>query len=190
MILAIFYTHFCSIKNSIKYFREKSPARFFYGLFFVIFGVIGLYAAMWGTFHYIVSLGGVGRIILKKIIYIMFSILFFMVSVSFAVLFYGLCFCGRETAFFLSMPIARSRILMYKFAESALLAGWIPLLGTLFYYLAYIQVGSKSPLLVAASPLFTIPALCISCFLGYILLILILRSGNLQKVALCAGVLL
>lgn len=151
--------------------------------------------------HFIVSLGGLGSVIIKKIIFVLFFILFFMVGVSFGALFYGTAFKGRESHFLMTLPITREKIISFKFFEAACLASWIPFLGVIFFFLAYSNVGKTScagysffcvadfPLAVI-TPLFAAPFFALSCFFGYLLTLFVARFLNLKAFFLIAGLFL
>lgn len=186
----IFIQRIYSARNSLLFFWQKSPLNFLFGLLFVIVSIIGMYMAMLGVFNFIITLGGIGTIILKKIIFIMFLVLFFMVGVSFAALFYGVAIASRETEFLFSLPLEKEKIILYKFTEAAIFAAWIPLVGIFFFFLAYAHVGAKSLFLAVCSVPFTFPLMAISCFLGYTALLLVLRFFNLKKFVLIATILL
>ena len=188
-----------SLRNSATALIRHSPRKFIYRLTFIIFAIAGIYCAIFGGLHFIVSLGGLGSAIIKKVIFILFFILFFMVGVSFGVLFYGTAFKSREAHFLLTLPLNRGKIMTFKFLEAAFFASWIPFLGIFFFLLAYSNVGRINPLLLfydvnfslaIISPLFVAPFFVISCFFGYLLTLFVARFLNLRIIFFVAGAIL
>lgn len=193
--------HLLSIRNSITDLTKHSPRKFVFRLIFVLTAILGIYCAIFGGFHFIVSLGGLGSAIIKKVLFILFFILFFMVGVSFGVLFYGTAFKSREAHFLMTLPLDRGKIMYFKFMEAACFASWIPFLGVIFFFLAYSNVG-KTPYsgfsvfcgtnfsLAVITPLFAAPFFALSCFSGYLLTLLVARFLNLKIFFFTAGAIL
>ncbi len=190
-----------SIRNGTADLIRHSPRKFAYRLTFILFSIAGIYFAIYGGLHFIVSLGGLGSVIIKKVIFILFFILFFMVGVSFGVLFYGTAFKSREALFLFTLPINRGRIMAYKFTEAAFFASWIPFIGLVFFYLAYSNVGKVNASwipgiyganfsLALVTPLFTIPFLVISCSFGYVLTLIVARYLNFRIIFFITGIVL
>jgi ABC-2 type transport system permease protein len=177
----LFLERFLSLKNRLYFSWRKSPRKFFVVVTFIVATLGGVYLAIWEGLDFIVSLGGLGTVIVKKIIFILFFILFFMVATSFGVLFYGVGFKSRETGFLLTLPVREEEIVFYKFIEAMVLATWIPFLGLSLFFLAYAQVGRTNALLPLVSLLYTTPFLVISCFFGYLGVLFITRFFNLKK---------
>lgn len=179
-----------SIRNKISFLIKLSPKKFVYGFIFILVSTAGVYFAIYEGLNFIISLGGLGPVIIKKLIFILFFLLFFLVSVSFGVLFYGLSFRSKEAQFLLALPIPREKILNFKFIEATILASWIPFLGTFFFFLAYSNMGNVGPSLALVSLLFSVPFFIISCFFGYLTALFIARYFNLKGMFLTAGVIL
>jgi len=193
--------HFLSIRNNVAALISHAPRKFTFRLIFVIAAILGIYCAVFGGLHFIVSLGGLGSAIIKKVIFILFFILFFLVGISFGVLFYGTAFKSRESHFLMTLPLDRGKIMYFKFIETACLATWIPFLGVVFFFLAYSNVGKASDSgfsffcgtnfsLAAVTPLFAAPFFVLSCFFGYLLTLLVARFFNLNKFFLTVGAIL
>ena len=176
-----------SIKNRISLLINLSPRKFVYGLIFILTSIAGIYFAIYAGLNFIVSLGGLGSIIIKKIIFILFFMLFFLVGVSFGVLFYGLSFKSKEAQFLLSLPVPRGEILSFKFIEAAVFASWIPFLGIFFFFLAYSNIGNAGTSLAFVSLFFSAPFFIISCCFGYLLTLFIVRHFNLKRILYTAG---
>lgn len=178
---------FFSIKNKLAFLTNFSPKKLAYGLIFILASIAVIYFAIYTGLNFIVSLGGLGSIIIKKIIFILFFMLFFLVSVSFGVLFYGLSFKSKESQFLLSLPMPRGKILSFKFIEAAVFASWIPFLGIFFFFLAYSNIGNAGTSLALVSLIFSAPFFIISCFFGYLLTLFVVRHFNLKRIFYTAG---
>ncbi len=183
-------TRLFSIKNRISFLIKLSPKKFVYGLVFILVSTAGIYFAIYEGLNFIVSLGGLGSVIIKKIIFILFFILFFLVGVSFGVLFYGLSFKSKEAQFLLTLPLPRGKILRFKFIEAAVFASWIPFLGIFFFFLAYGNMGKANFFLAFISPFFSAPFFIISCFFGYLVTLFIARYFNLKIIFFSVGLIL
>lgn len=177
----ILFSHLISLRNTLYFHWKKSPKRFLVTVAFLCIAFLGIYLGIWGGLQFITSLGGLGTVIIKKIIFLLFSILFFMVAISFGVLFYGTGFRSKETAFLLTLPIREEKVIFYKFIETMLFASWIPLLGMFLFFLAYSQIAGANIVFVLLSLLYILPFLLISCFLGYIGVLFISRFLRLKK---------
>jgi len=179
---ALFFSQIISLKNSLYFSRRNNPQNFFLGIFLVISSLIGIYVGIWKGLSFIVSLGSLGTVIIKKIIFILFFILFFMVATSFGILFYNVGFKSKETQFLLTLPFEEDQLLLYSFLKSAILAAWIPFLGLIIFFLSYSFIGKLSWVFILFMPLYIFPFLILACFFGYLATLLIIRFLGLKKV--------
>jgi len=180
--MAIFLTlRLKSFKNlASRYFRNY-PFRFLSIVFFSFTAIFGVYLVILEGFTFLVSLGGFGSIIIKRLFYILFFIIFFMLGISFGVLFYTASFRSRETEFLLTLPIEIRKISFFKFIESTLLASWIPILGLIVFIASYAKINHIPIFLPLLSFVYFIPFILISCFLGYLVCVSVLKFFNLKK---------
>jgi ABC-2 type transport system permease protein len=78
---------------------------------------------------------GLGTLLAERLLFLLFALLFVLLLLSNLIISYSNLFRNRETAFLLSLPVARDTIFQWKFIESTLLASWAflfliaPLLG-------------------------------------------------------------
>lgn len=177
----VLYPHLRALANFIYSHWEKSPPKFLTTVIFVGIAFGGVYSGIWGGLRFITSLGGLGALIIKKIIFLLFSILFFMVALSFGVLFYATGFRSKETEFLLTLPIKEEKVIFYKFIETMFFASWIPFLGTFLFFLAYSRIAKVNITFVFLSLFYILPFLVISCFLGYAGVLFISRFLRLRK---------
>ena len=180
--MAIFLTlRLKSFKNlASRYFRNY-PFRFLSIVFFSFTAIFGVYLVILEGFTFLVSLGGFGSIIIKRLFYILFFIIFFMLGISFGVLFYTASFRSRETEFLLTLPIEIRKISFFKFIESTLLASWIPILGLIVFIASYAKINHIPIFLPLLSFVYFIPFILISCFLGYLVCVSVLKFFNLKS---------
>lgn len=172
--------YFLALKNHLCALRNKSPRGFILGAALLFFAIFGIYFALWEGLAFIISLGGLGTIIIKKIIFVLFLALFVMVGFSFAVVFYTLTFKDQETEYLLTLPLSGGKVLLYKFCQAFFFSACIPVLGIFLFFLAYSAVAHAGVFLPWASFFYCIPLLFISCFLGFVLILIVVRFINIR----------
>ena len=94
---------FLSLGNNLAAFMREHKARFYLTVFIAGVFVFGLYYALLEGFLFLNSLGGLGVLILNRLFYIIFCILFFMVALSCGILFFHISFRSRQTGFYLTL---------------------------------------------------------------------------------------
>ncbi|MFH1771442.1 MAG: hypothetical protein ABH872_01355 [Candidatus Omnitrophota bacterium] len=182
----LFVQRLNSFLNHIISIYNKSPFRFFAICLFLLFAIFGIYIGIWEGLRFLIVLGGLGTVIVKKIIFILFFILFCMVALSFGVFFYGVTFRSKETQYLLSLPVDSANIILYKFAESLFMTCWIPFFGVILFITAYSQVGGIGVKLSLACIFYSVPFFIISCATGYFLALWILRRLSLKKIVIAS----
>ncbi len=80
---------------------------FYRGLSFVQYGIPGL-----------------GDILVVRLFYLLFALIFVMLMISTGIVGYGVFFRNRETDWLQTMPISHARLFRWKFIEASLLASW------------------------------------------------------------------
>ncbi len=127
----------------------------------IIVVFIGGYIVLsFGLFHrglkFIGVFPGIGELLIERLLFLLFAILFMLLLFSNLVISYSNFFRNRETAFLLTLPVSAQTVFRWKFVESTLLASWAflflvaPLLGAYglwrqvpwhFYGLTVVLVG-------------------------------------------------
>ncbi len=127
----------------------------------LIVAFIGGYIVLaFGLFHrglrFIGVFPGIGELLIERLLFLLFAILFLLLLFSNLVIGYSNFFRNRETAFLLTLPVPAQTVFRWKFVESAALASWAflfliaPLLGAYgmwrnvpwhFYGLTVVLVG-------------------------------------------------
>ncbi|RKY30715.1 MAG: hypothetical protein DRP68_05830 [Candidatus Omnitrophota bacterium] len=183
----IVFFRLISFKNNLLYLIKHRAAKTWGAGIFSLFTVGGLYFGLWEGLQFITSLGGLGVVIIKKVLFILFFILFFMIAISFGVLFYGMGFKNKETAYLISLPIEREKILSYKFGEAFLFSTWIPSLGLILFFLSYAFVARVSLIFPLVASFYIIPFFIIASFLGYLTTLFLAKFINKGKILLWLG---
>ncbi len=178
----IIYFKIRALKNLISKYFLSSPLRSILIVCFYVLAMGVIYLSIWGGFQFISSLGELSFIIIKRLIFIIFFITFFMIALSFAILYYTSSFRSKETEFLITLPYSYWELSFYKFTESALLASWLPLGGLILFIIVYTQINNLSILIPLLSIFYLIPFILIASSLGYIFCILVLRFLDLRKV--------
>jgi ABC-2 type transport system permease protein len=74
--------------------------------------------------RFVGSFPGLGLLLVERLMFLMFALLFLLLLFSNLVISYTNFFRNRETVYLLSMPVPVQAIFQWKFIESALLASW------------------------------------------------------------------
>jgi ABC-2 type transport system permease protein len=74
--------------------------------------------------RFVGSFPGLGTLLVERLMFLMFAILFVLLLFSNLVIGYTNLFRNRETSYLLSLPVSFRTILQWKFIESTLLASW------------------------------------------------------------------
>jgi len=96
-------------------------------------GIIGIFIAgylglafelFYHGMKFIAKFPGLGAVLTERLLYTLFAFLFALLLLSNLVIAYTNLFRNRETAFLLTLPVARQTIFQWKFIESMVLASW------------------------------------------------------------------
>lgn len=74
--------------------------------------------------RFVAKFPGLGAVLTERLLYTLFAFLFALLLLSNLVISYTNLFRNRETAFLLTLPVARQTIFRWKFIESMILASW------------------------------------------------------------------
>lgn len=70
-----------SVKNNISTTIKHSPKKFIFRFTFILLSIAALYFAVSGGLHFIISLGGLGTVIIKKLFFIAHAAPFVVIPV-------------------------------------------------------------------------------------------------------------
>ncbi|NQU40952.1 MAG: hypothetical protein HQ523_13455 [Lentisphaerae bacterium] len=177
-------------RNTGRILREQSPFKVVFITLFALGFEVGLYLLFLEGFHFLDQLGGAGRIILNHLFSLFFMGMGAMLVMSGIVTGYSTIFQSDEIPFLVTHPFTTSRIVLYKFLQSAMYASWsfgfvvIPFVAAYAYFLKF------SPFFALWTLLFSIPFLLLCAGIGTVLVLILVRwspTGRLLKL-LCAAI--
>lgn len=121
------------------------------------------------------SVPGLGELLIARMFYILFALIFSMLMMSSGIVGYGSFFRNRETAWLQTLPISHAQLFRWKFVEMVILASWafIFLSGPLL--LAYGMALKLSPLFLFGVFAFYIPFSLLANVLGAAGLLVLVR---------------
>ena len=176
--------------NLISIYFTNHPLRSIAIFLSISIAILAIYATIWTGFRFLIGLGGMGSVIIEHLFYLLFLIMFFMVALSFAILYYNLSFRSKETKFLINLPIKIKKVSFLRFVESSILAEWIPLAGFIIFIAVYSNINNLTPLISLFSFVYIIPFLIIASAAGYLFCIAILKFMSLKKGAIAIFILL
>ncbi len=162
-------------RNTGRILREQSPFKVFFVSLFALGFEVGLYLLFLDGFRFLDQLGGAGRLILNHLFALFFMGMGAMLIMSGVVTGYSTIFRSEEIPFLLTRPFTVSRIVVYKYYQSALFASWsfgfvvIPFVAA---YACFLELG---PLFALWTLLFSIPFLLLCAGIGSIVVLLLVR---------------
>lgn len=93
------------------------------GLFMAGYAYIS-FALFYRGLRFIGSFPGLGEVLVERLLFLMFAILFIMLLFSNLIIGYTNLFRNRETSFLMTSPVSFQTIFRWKFIETAILASW------------------------------------------------------------------
>jgi len=181
--------YFQEVRNVTVDYGRRYPFRLAAIVLFVLLSMAGTYWFIWKGFYFLVRLGGLGALIIKKLVFVLFFMTFIMSAASFGLLYYAFSFRSRHSRFLVSLPIAPWRIVLVNFCQAAFFACWIPGLGLLMFMAAYSRISGQGFSLALIAVPFVLPFMFLCCLAGYWACVFFLRYLSPRK-ALLAGVIL
>ncbi len=175
MMLDLFIVRIKAVRNIVSQYARRHPFRFLMIVTFIVLSLVGIYLAISSGLGFLVSLGGLGTVIIRKLFFILFFILFIMIGVSFGIIFYTSGIRSSETEFLMTLPIPAYKISFFKFIEAVIFSSWIPFVGIIIFLFSYVRISREVISLWLVSPLYILPFIIISCFTGYLITIFVLK---------------
>ena len=116
-----------------------------------------------------------GDLLLSRMFYLLFALIFFMLISSSAIVGYGVFFKNRETTWLQTLPLSHARVFRWKFLEMSVLASWafVFLSGPLF--LAYGLVLKLSPFFLVGVLMLYLPFSFLANTLGAAAILFLVR---------------
>ena len=121
---AMLYKDLCQVLNLRILLSAQSRFKIAFVFVFAVSFEVGLWLLFAGGFKFLSGLGGVGIILVSKLLAVFFLGMGMMLVVSGMVTSYATIYRSREIPFLLVRPFSMSQIVVYKFIESAGLSSW------------------------------------------------------------------
>ncbi len=162
--------------NSVDQIREESRLKILFIFIFVlgygVFGVLGIVK----SFHYLLGFPVFGQMIIERMVYLYFFILFIMLTLSSYLLTCSRFFASAETMQLLLMPIRFEIIYRVKFLEVLYLASWASVFISIPIFIGHgIVLGDASLVYFFGLFLLFLPFVCMCSALGFILALVATR---------------
>jgi ABC-2 type transport system permease protein len=145
--------------------------------------IVGYWISFTWMFHrgiYFVQheVPGLGDLLLARMFYMLFAIIFFMLITSSAIVGYGVLYRNRETAWLQTLPIPHNQLFRWKFLELAFMASWAFLFLSGPLFLAY-GLALKLPLtFYLGVALLYLPFSLLANLIGTFLMLLLVRTWH------------
>jgi len=127
----------CSVYSLLWQARRRQSLNHFLDLLresrFLLTVIIGFVVGYWVFFTWLFCRGirfvqfeipGLGDLLLSRMFYVLFALIFFMLVTSSMIVGYGVFFRNPETAWLQTLPVSHGRLLRWKFLEMSVLASW------------------------------------------------------------------
>ena len=162
--------------NSWNLIREESLLKIFFISIFIlgyfIFGVVGIVK----SFSYLLNFAVFGPMIIERMVYLYFFILFIMLTLSSYLLTFSKFFSSPETRELFLMPISLEVICRVKFLEVLYLASWASVFISIPIFIGHgIVLGPAALLYFLGLPFLIVPFVCLCSALGFILALVVTR---------------
>jgi ABC-2 type transport system permease protein len=181
LISLLKYKWLC-LTNSLRELPEHSRLK----VYFILFFVLGIFSSgvffITRTFHFLMGFSFIGSLLIERIFYIYFFVLFLMLALSSLVMTLSSLFSSKEMEFQLILPVPLEKLFLLKFLEVAFLSSWAFLFISLPIYIAYGIIHEISLLRYIFSILLILcPFIVISSSLGFILALLFCFISKIKK---------
>jgi ABC-2 type transport system permease protein len=115
-----------AISSWRKFLATREQSRLLTGIIclFVAGYLVLAFELFFHGMKFIAKFPGLGAVLTERLLYTLFAFLFALLLLSNLIISYTNLFRNRETAFLLTLPVARQTIFQWKFIESTVLASW------------------------------------------------------------------
>lgn len=178
----LLWVHWRSFVARVRGLRKQSPLLIFVlGGFVAGYLLVGYWLFYWGL-NFLYNFPLVGALLSQRILFLIFGFFFVMLVFSNSIIGYSTLFKNRETAWFLTLPIAHRDVCRWKIAESLVVSSWALLFLSAPLLAAYGRVHSVSPFFYLATALACIPFVIIPGLLGSWAIMALVRLLSLRWV--------
>lgn len=163
------------LKN--KLFGLRRESRFKMAVIVLFIAAYG-FGSFWGLlkgFNYINEILGFGYILIDRLFYVFFMVLFFMLITSQLIITYSSFYRSPEAEFLFSLPIPYTSVYVTKFLESTFLSSWAFVFLSVPLFMAYGVGRSLGPSFYLAGLGLSLPFIFITAGIGTGLGVILIR---------------
>ena len=154
---------------------EQSRFKLAVILFFALGMLGGLYGLFWEGFTFLERLGGIGLMIIHRLLAFCFLALTFLLILSSSVSAYGTYFGDRDMSYLKLMPVHTGTLIRYKFLHAAFYASWAFFFIIVPFVMAFAIQQKLSAYAILASVVFSIPFVILCSAAGALLCLVFIR---------------
>lgn len=133
----IFVMKWWILRNKIFGLRKESRLKMATIVLFILaYGVGGFWALLEG-FNYVSETLGIGYILIDRLFYVLFMVLFFMLITSQIIITYSSFYRSSEVEFLFSLPVSYNSVYVTRFLEATFLSSWAFMFLTVPMFMAY-----------------------------------------------------
>lgn len=170
------------LRNYCTRVREEPRLKIIFILCFVVafwFGTLGI---SYKGFRFLNRFPLVGGILVNETIYLFFAALFILLILSSIIICYMTFYTASETDFLFSKPINDTVIFFYRFMQSVFFSSWAFLFLGVPFLIAYALIKQVPLWFYGVIPLYFIPYLIMPTAVASLIILVIMRFMNFQKV--------
>jgi len=154
------------IHNSIGTLKRQSNLKVFFVLFCSVMFLVAEFFICYHVFAFVRDFPGVGSIILERLMYLFYFMLFLMLVFSNAIVAYTTIYRSKDTELLFTYPLSSSTIFKYKFFESVGFSSWALMVLLVPFMTSFGIVNNADARLYPLLILFFIPFLIITGCVG------------------------
>ncbi|MBN1521542.1 MAG: hypothetical protein JW928_03330 [Candidatus Aureabacteria bacterium] len=142
---------------------------------FIVSYLTGGFFLLYKFFGFVNSLAPVGAIVLDRLFYVYFFILFIMLIVSALIIGYSSFFKIKETEFLFTLPVENRHLWLYNFLKIVFMSSWAFIFLSMPVILAFGMVKNAAPSYYILTMVSLFPFLLITSCLGCLILFAFLK---------------
>ncbi len=178
-IYSIFQTRFIAFLHYLLRTFKRRWLEISVSILIIIGIVLGGYFLFLRGARFLLNQGDLGRILLDRIFYLGWSIIFYLLILSNIITSFSTLYRSPEVAYLFTVPLSFIRIFRIKYLENALYSSWAILVLGLPMTMAYGKIYSISPPQMLAILLFgLVPYLLIGTAFGLIIMMGVVRLSQ------------
>lgn len=163
------------LKNKLCGLRKESRLKIVVIILFISAYGIGSFWGLLEGFNYINEILGFGYILIDRLFYIFFMVLFFMLITSQLIITYSSFYRSSEVEFLFSLPLPYMSVYITKFLEAAFLSSWAFVFLSLPLFMAYGAARTLGPSFYITGLGLSLPFIFITAGIGTGLGVVLIR---------------